>query len=403
MTNRNTRRRILFVVVGVLIIAALGAALALGAKGREVEVAPVTRGTFLRYVEEDGRARVRSRYMISTPVYGRVERSSLRVGDSVARGDVLAVIHRVPSPLLDARAERQLGARAGAAKAALARARAAEERAAATQAHAEDELARVRDLIRSGAVSVQDLEHAELEASIARRERDAARFSVHLAGHELEMARAALSTDDMRSPDARLSILAPAHGRVLRLHVESEAVVAPGTPLLEVGDPSASEIVVDLLSTDAVRVEPGVEAEISGFGTGTVLAGRVRLVEPTATVRLSALGVEERRVDVIVDPVEQVESWSRVGDGYRVDVRIPVERIENTLRVPTSALFRMGDAWCAFVVESGRVRRVQVVLSSYGPLESAVRSGLSLGAEVVLEPPEDLTDGQRVQVRRGSR
>lgn len=403
MSRNKVVRRISFGVVGIVFVAGLVALLLFGPKGPEVDVARVTQGRFVRYVEEDGRSRVRARYVISSPVGGTMERSSLRVGDVVTRGDVVAVVRRMPSPLLDARTERELQARLGAAQAALASARSTEARADAARAHADDELVRARALLRSGSVAARDLEHAELEAASARREREAAGFASHLAEHELEMARAALTRDDAGAPDMLLSIRAPADGRVLRLYAESEAVVGPATPLLEIGDPSAAEIVVDLLSTDAIRVEPGIDAEISGFGSGTTLRGRVRLVEPTATVRLSALGVEERRVDVVVDPLERDPSWARVGDGYRVDVRIPVERIENTLRVPTSALFRVGETWCAFVLEGERVRRVDVVVASYGPLESAVRSGLRVGASVVREPPEDLADGTKVTVRRASR
>ncbi|HSO37214.1 MAG TPA: HlyD family efflux transporter periplasmic adaptor subunit [Labilithrix sp.] len=222
-----------------------------------------------------------------------------------------------------------------------------------------------------------------------------------MAEHELELARAALATA-MRSTAAapeRFEIKAPVAGRILHVYQESEGPVAVGAPLLEVGDLRALEIVIDLLSTDAVRIEPGAEAKITRWGGSETLEGRVRTVEPIAHVKVSALGVEEQRVNVIVDAVGDAAAWKRVGDGYRVDARILVERIEGALRVPTSALFRERDEWSAFVVEDGRARKRVVRLRAYGALESAVESGLVEGAVVIEQPADSLREGTRVATR----
>lgn len=401
--NRNrTLRRIGWVVTGVGLTAALAAGLVLGAPRTKVEVGTVTRGDFTRTVEEDGRARIRDRYVLSAPVAGTLERVERHVGDRVRAGDVLAVLHPVASELLDPRSRAGLEAREGAAQAALAAARANLERAEAAAAHGASELERARRLVQGGSLPERDLEHAELEATVATRERDSARFALRMAEHEVETARAALAAGG-RSDATSLPVRSPIDGLVLRVFAENEGVVAPGTPLLELGDPSAMEVVVDLLSTDAVRVEVGGSAELTGFGTGEHLEARVRLVEPTASIRLSALGVEERRVDVVLDPLDPAGKLARVGEGYAVDVRIPIERRANVLRIPTSALFRVGDRWCVFVLREGRVRRATVSVPSYGPLVSVVAGGIAEGARVVLEPPEELEEGERVEVEGESR
>lgn len=400
--RKRTRRRAAWMAIAVLGTLGLALALFLGAPRPEVEVADVTRGTYVRYIEEDGRARVRDRYVVSAPLAGTLERLTLRVGDRVAPGDVVAILRPAPSPLLDARSRAEMEERRGAAEARLAAARAAQSRADAARAQAENEVARARQLAEAGALPGRDLERSELALTVAEHDRDAARSAAHLATHDLEQARAALRSATHDGSVDGFQLNAPVDGRVLRVRQESESMLAPGTPILELGDPAALEVVVDLLSTDAVRVEPGAEAEITGWGGEGSLRARVRMIEPVANVRVSALGVEEERVDVIVDPIDPDDRWARIGDGYRVEVRVPIERIENALRIPTSALFRVGEEWRAFVVEDEVVQTVAVVVTSYGPLESVVTSGVEEGDTVVLQPPEALRDGDGVAVRRAS-
>jgi HlyD family secretion protein len=367
-----------------------------------VEVVPVTRGTYVRELEEDGRARLRERYTIAAPVAGALERVSLEVGDTVEAGAVVARIRPEVPPLLDPRARAELEARRDAAASRVAAARAGLARAEAVRAEAEVELDRSLGLERIGAIPALEREHAELELAISSRDRDGAREGLRVAQHELDQARAAVRFVSGSGLEV-IELRAPIGGRVVAVRQESERWVPAGHAILELGDDTQLEVVVDLLSADAARVRPGAQARLTGFGGRGELRGVVRSVEPVASVRISALGVEEERVDVRIDPVERDERWARVGDGYRVDVGIVIERIEGALRLPTSALFREGEAWRAFVLREGRARARRVELASYGPLESAaaegVREGVREGERVVLEPPETLQDDAPVDAR----
>lgn len=392
----------IWAVLGLLVLGGLVLAWLMSRSPLAVDVSRVTRGVFERFVEEDGRASVRDRYVVSSPLAATVERTRFHVGDAIATGDEIAVLHPLPSSLLDVRARAELEQRAGAAEAALGRARTVLARSTATLEHANAELARARELLNKNAIPAVEAERAELEARVAARARDEAGFAVHVSEHELEVARSALGlATRARTASERFAIESPISGRVLRIAQESEGAVGPGTALLEIGDPSALEVVVDLLSTDAVQIEPGDEASILRWGGPEAVAARVRLVEPVAHVKVSALGVEEQRVDVVLDVVGRAPTWNRVGDGYRVDARILVQRIPDALLVSTGALFREGGEWAAFVaVEGGAVKR-PVRLRAYGSTQSAVESGLQEGDLVIEQPPEVLQPGMRLQVIEG--
>ncbi len=392
----------IWAVLGLLAAAGLVLAWWMSRSPPTVEVSRVARGVFERFVEEDGRTRVRDRYVVSSPLAATIERTRLDVGDAVAAGDVIAVLHPLPSSLLDARSRAELEQRAGAAEAALGRARTALGRSTATLEQANADLARARALLEKKAIPAVEAERAELDAKVAARARDEAAFAVHVGEHELEVARTALglATRGKSSPE-QFAIQSPIAGRILRVMQESEGAVVAGTPLLELGDPSALEVVVDLLSTDAVQIEPGDEASILRWGGSEAVSARVRLVEPVAHVKTSALGVEEQRVDVILDVVGNAPSWNRVGDGYRVDARILVQRMRDALLVSTGALFRQGGEWAVFVVVDGRAVRRSVRLEAYGAMQSAVASGLQEGDIVIEQPPEGLRPGVRVETTAG--
>lgn len=401
MSLKSKSRRRFWIVIGLLVMTGMTLAFVFGRARSQVDTGRVTRGRFERFVEEDGRARVRDRFVVTVPVAATVERTRHRVGDGIARGDVMATLRPLPGPLLDARTRAELEQRRGAAEAALGRARVSLTRAQTRQEHTETELARTRTLAKSGSIASRELELAELDARLASRERDEGRFAVHMAEHELELTRAALAsaTRTGGAPPDRFEIKAPVAGRILRVYQESEGPVAIGTPLFEVGDPNALEVVVDLLSTDAVLVTPGAVTEITRWGGPETLPGRVRLIEPVANVKVSALGVEEQRVNVIIDPASGSDAWKRVGDGYRVDARILVERLDDVLLVPTSALFRERAEWCVFVVEAGLAKKRSVKLRAYAPRESALESGLAEGTIVIEQPADSLREGTRVEAR----
>lgn len=392
--NRHVRRAL---VATAVLLAAGGAFLAFRPRPVPVETEMVTRGRFEAVVEEDGRTRVRDRYVVSAPVAGRVLRLGVRPGDTVGQGDPVALILAAPSALLSPRARREAEERVGAAEAMLQQAGVLVERAAAQQVQAEADAGRVRALHARGAAPLQQLERAELAERTAARDMLAAERRRHAAEHELDQARALLATADAtENGPERHEVRAPIGGRVLRVLQESEAVVASGTPLLELGDPADLEVVVDVLTTEAVGIRPGAPVAIERWGGSAPLRGRVRLVEPGAFTRVSALGVEEQRVWVVIDLIGPPERRAALGDGFRVDARITVEAIDDAVLVPVSALFRRGAGWAVFVVKDGIARERRVEVARRAARSAMVSGGLTAGETVVLFPPGALRDGRRV-------
>ena len=397
--------RLLLVVAGLLGMA-IAAAL-LWPRSVPVDVATVQRGRFELTVEEDGTTRVRERYVVSAPVMGTVLRVDRHAGEEVSRGELLLSIVPTAPTLLDARSRQELGERVGAAEATARRAAAVLERTRINLAQEQVELARVQRLSTAAGLSQTDIERAQLAVDMRIKEMAAAEFGHHLAEHELEMTRTALLRlrDPRRESGASgepWEIRSPVQGRVLRVLQESEAVVSAGTPLLELADPDDIEVVVDLLTVDAVRVAPGARVSIERWGGDAPLEGRVRLVEPSGFTKLSALGVEEQRVNVVVDIVSPAERWRSLGDGFRVDARITVEERDDALVAPSGALFRDGDGWAAYVVEDGRARRRAVAVGARGERESVIDAGLAEGTQVVVYPSDAIADGVRVRPRPGA-
>jgi HlyD family secretion protein len=344
---------------------------------------------------------VRNRYVVSAPVAGRVLRLSARPGDTVRRDDPVALILAAPSALLSPRARREAEERVGAAEAMLQQAGVLVERAAAHQVQAEADAARVRALHARGAAPLQQLERAELAERTAARDMLAAERRRHAVEHELDQARALLvATEAPENGPEQHEVRAPTAGRVLRVMQESEAVVASGAPLLELADPADLEVVADVLTTEAVGMAPGAPVAIERWGGPAPLQGRVRRVEPGAFTRVSALGVEEQRVWVVIDLVGPRETWAALGDGFRVDARITVEAIEDAVLVPVSALFRRGGGWAVFVVQDGAARERRVEVARRAARSAMVAEGVAPGETVILFPPSALRDGARVSRAR---
>jgi len=394
--------RALLVVLG-LIGAAIAAAL-LWPGSVPADVASARRSRFTLTVEEDGMTRVRERYVVSAPVTGTLLRVDRHAGEEMSRGELLLAIVPTAPTLLDARARQELGERVGATEAAARRAGAALERTRIALAQEQIDLERARRLAAEGILARSDLERAQLAVDMRAKELTAADFEHHVAEHELEMARASLmrlrdATRESGAAGEPWEIRSPVRGRVLRVFQESEGVVQAGAPILELGDPDDIEVVVDLLTADAVRVRPGAHASIERWGGGAPLEGRVRLVEPSGFTKLSALGVEEQRVNVLIDIVSPRAHWQSLADGFRVDARITVEERDDALVVPSGALFRSGDDWAVYVVEHGRARRRTVQVGARGERESAIESGLEEDALVVVYPSDEIADAVRVQPR----
>lgn len=386
----TVRRSRVIAAVSVVAVAALLLMLWLRPSPVGVETARVSRGPLRVTIDEEGVTRVRHRYQVATPVTGRLTRLTLSEGDSVRSGGVVA---RIDATALDPRG-RELAAadlRAAEDAASAARAQVAQARTRAEQA--ERDVARIHQLAPGGAVAASDVELAESTARARAAELDAAVYRAQQLGHDVERARAAL-----QEPGAARSmpLRSPTSGRVLRILERDERVVPAGTAILEIGDPCDLEVVIDVLSTEAVKVRSGAPILIDAWGGDSSLAARVRLVEPSAFTETSALGIDEQRVNVIADLSSPPPT---LGDRYRVEARIVVWEAADVLRVPTGALFRSGSDWCVFVVERGRARRRRVAIDHRGANDAEVRAGLSRGDLVVLHPSDRIEEGTRVRVQ----
>ncbi|MBK8974380.1 MAG: HlyD family efflux transporter periplasmic adaptor subunit [Planctomycetes bacterium] len=393
-----------------------------------VDVATIARGDLRVTVDDDGRTRVRERYTISAPVRGRLLRVPLEPGDPVVAGQtVVAEFEPLPPELLDARALARARADVRRAEAASSAAEARVAQAEQQAGFARKELLRIRDLTQSGVDSGGNLDRAERDDEVASDALHEARFLARVAAHELEIARTALTgyeaqlaADDGSEPrepgpSGRIVLRSPVDGSVLRRFEESARALEAGAPILEVGDTSRLEIVADYLSQDAVRVRPGMAVLVTGFGGRTrdggerTLHGRVRVVEPGGYTKVSALGVEEQRVDIVVDPApaadgEDIALWRALGDGYHVELRIVVDEASGVVIVPTGALFRArggDDAGQAVLVvgPDGVARSRGVRVGRVGELRAEVLDGLAAGERVVLYPSELVGDGTRVDAR----
>ena len=383
-------------LAGVAVVAAI-LAVALWPKATDIDVAAVARGPMQVTIDEEGETRVRERFVVSAPVSGTVERIELEPGDRVVRGKTLvARLRPAASPLLDPRTQGELRATVEAARAAVGQARAERDRAVASRARFESSVRRLETLIKAGAVSSDELEAAQTAFKSSDEAVHAAEFALARTTHELDVARARLTPS--AAGGGPVNVLAPVDGVVLKRLRESASVIPVGEPLLEIGDPASLEIVSDLLSTDAVRVRRGAQVIIDQWGGGQPLSGRVRLVEPSGFMKVSALGVEEQRVNVIVDFADEVEP-AQLGDAYRVEVRIITWREESVLKVPVGALFRRGQDWAVFRVDENRAREQKVEIGQRNDRDAQVLNGLTEGQAVILHPPDTLNDQDRVRVR----
>jgi HlyD family secretion protein len=385
-------------LVAVALVVAAIAAVALWPEAVEVDIAQVTRGPLRVTIDEEGETRVHDRFVVYAPVTGRLLRIELEPGDMVVRGKtVVARLASTESPLLDPRTEAEYRVAVDAARAMVGQARADRDRAAATLDQARKSLRRLESLVEAGAIAREDLETAQTEAKTADSTLRAAEAAVSRAEQELRLALARLERP--RAPGRVVNVAAPVNGVVLKRLRESETVVPIGEPLLEIGDPRRLEVVADLLSTDAVRVSQGGEVSIEQWGGGQPLRARVRRVEPSGFTKVSALGVEEQRVNVIIDFAEPAAAVRGLGDSYRVEVRIVVWQEEDVVKVPVGSLFRRGNDWAVFVVNDNRVRLQVVELGQRNNDEGQILRGLEAGQAVVLHPPDTLTDGARVAER----
>jgi HlyD family secretion protein len=372
-----------------------------------VEAARVTQGHFETAIEEEGKTRLRDRYLVSAPLAGVLARVALREGDAVRAGQVVATLQPVLPPLHDERTQRELRARLATVSAEADRAQALVGSAEVAFARAGSELQRSDALARDGFVSAHKLDADRLAEQAARKALDAAVEGRRVALHAVEQARAALSAVQRGDRAAQFELRAPVSGRVMRVAQTSETPLAAGTPVLEIGDTQRLEVVAELLTTEALQAVPGSVVVIERWGGAQALAGRVRAVEPAAFTKVSALGVEEQRVKVLIDLTSPIDQWRSLGDGYRVTVRIVTRSVDHALIVPASAVFPLpGDgkdvsdgASGVFVLHDGRARLRTVDVEARNSHDAWLRRGLQPGDAVIVYPPPEVRDGVRVALR----
>ena len=405
-----------FVAAAVVVALGLALAWAFAPRPVEVELAPVTQGRFETTIDEDGKTRLAERYLVSAPLAGRLARITLKEGDAVAVDMPLAQLSSVLPAMLDERTVRELSARVEGAQDNVQRAGTRIARAQVSLEQARNEVRRSEQLAQQGFIAPTKLDSDRLATLGAQREVEAAAAERRIAAHDLEQARAALGAvrQPAGSPTQRgFAVRAPVAGRVLRVLQASEGVVALGTPLLEIGDTSRLEIVAELLTTDALAARPGSRVLIERWGGPTTLEGRVRSVEPAAFTKVSALGVEEQRVRVLIDISSPQAEWQALGDGYRVSVRVVTLSEDKALQVPVSAVFPLpaesatGAAnggsvlrFAVFVAEGNRARQVPIVLAARNGNAAWIKSGLTMGQQVIVYPPASVRNGVRVAARK---
>lgn len=362
-----------------------------------VELAQVKRGPLVVTVDEEGMTRVKNRYVVSAPVAGQLRRIDWKAGAPVVASEtVLATLETSGADFLDARSQAQAEARVKAAQARQEAARAQLERAAASSKMYAADLDRLQQLFAKKVLSPQELDAGQMRATTAKQDERAAEFEVKVSEYELDQARTLLTRGQHAATAEPLLLTSPVNGRILRVLQESARVVPGGFPLVEVGDPTDLEVRIEVLSRDGVAIHPGARVQLEQWGGPAPLAARVRLVEPSAFTKISALGVEEQRVYVVADFIDPVEKRPTLGDNYRVEARIVTWEKSDALFVPSGALFQRGGATQVFVVEGGRARLRTVTVGHSNGVNTEVLEGLRDGEQVVVYPGDKVTAGTRV-------
>ncbi len=359
-----------------------------------VEVSKAIRGPMRVTVDEDGETRAHDRFVIAAPIPGRMLRVELEEGDPVRENQVVAMIE--PLPLNQQQREEVLG-RVASAEAAKRQADARAEHAREDYEQSRRDRERAEQLAREKVISAQALEQARNAEVTNADELQAARFNALAAASDVRVARAGLlGIGDRTALRKVISLHAPVAGRVLRIVEKSERVVQAGAPVVVLGDPGKIEIVTDVLTTDAVNIKPGTTAFLDGWGGDHPLRARVRLVEPAGFTKISALGVEEKRVNVIADFIDPPDG---LGDGYRVETRIVTWESPDVLKIPGSATFREQDGWSVFVVDRERARRRTIQIGHRNQTEAEILSGINVGEDVILHPSNQLREGVRIRAQ----
>ncbi len=393
-------RRRLPLFGGLLLVAAI--VVGLWPRPTPVEAAVVSRGPLVVTVDEEGMTRVQNRYVVSAPLAGQLRRIDWKAGAPVEAGQtVLATLEATGADFLDARSLAQAQARVRAAEAAREAALAQRDRAVIAAKLFRAEQKRARQLRESTVLSAQEYDLAQMRADTADQETRAAEFALKVADFELQQARALLIRGQSGASESEpLIITSPVSGRILRVFQESSRVVPAGFALMEVGDPTDLEVRIEVLSRDAVAITPRARVLLDLWGGPEPLLARIRLVEPSAFTKISALGVEEQRVFVIADFVDPVGKRPTLGDSYRVEARVVVWENPDALRAPAGALFQRAGIWRTFAIESGRAVLREVKVGRTNGVQTEVLDGLREGDRLVVYPGDKVSSGTRVMALR---
>lgn len=367
-----------------------------------VDIAKVSKGPMRVTIDEEGKTKVKEKFVISTPVPGFMRRIELEVGDPVKKGQKVIELEPLRSTVLDPRSRAQAEASVSTARSSL---KAAEENVRASDAEADyarKRLERLKKLYDENLISKDILDQADSEAKRTEANRLSAEAGVKAARSELDRAEATLGysiAEGITDRSRVIAIRTPVEGRILKIHRESEGVVNTGEPLIDIGDPRKLEVKVEVLSADAINIRPGTSVLFERWGGDPPLSGKVRIIEPAAFTKVSSLGVEEQRVLVIADITSLPESWQRLGDGYRVEARFIVWEGKDVLQIPASALFRKADGWAVFVIKNNRAYQKIVEIGHRNGLVAEIIAGLTEGEMVITHPDDSVREGKRVRPR----
>jgi len=400
----EVRRRILIITVSAAVILAL--VYGFMPKPVNVDSAPVKQGLLRVTVDEEGKTRVKDRFVVSAPVAGFLRRVELEVGDEIKKGQVVAELEPLRSSVLDPRSRAEALAAVSTAQATLNAIKEEERSAEASADYAKRNIERQKRLFESGYVAKDTLDQADADAKKTEAGRLAADARVKAARAELERTRSLLGHSAAEGTVDReriVSVKAPAAGRLLKIHHESEGAIAGGEPIIDIGDPGTIEVKAEVLSADAVKIKPGVSVLFERWGGSEPLSGVVRIIEPAAFTKISSLGVEEQRVLVIADITSVPEAWKRLGDGYRVEASFVIWEGRDVLQVPSSALFRNGEGWAVYVIDGNRARLKDVVVGHRNGLVAEIVSGLTANEQVITHPDDAVKDGVRVRQRHSGK
>jgi HlyD family secretion protein len=396
------RRRTLSIsIIALAVVLATGYGLI--PRAVDVDLVNVFRGPLQVTIEEEGRTRLKERFVISAPTSGVMRRIDAKVGDPVQKGQTVVVLEPVWSQALDPRSRAEAEANVSAATAALNAAQEKERAAAADTDYLEKKLDRITNLHASEYVASDQFDQAASEVKKAQAVRQAATAAVNVARFELDRTRATLqSFASVKSAGSHHTIYIPAPitGAIFRIYRESEAAVIAGEPLMDVGDAGNLEVRVEVLSPDAVRIKTGTPVLFKRWGGDAPLSGAVRIVEPAGFTKISSLGVEEQRVLVIADILSPPDTWRVLGDGYRLEALFVVLEAKDVLQVPNSALFRSGKDWAVFVFDNGKARRRPVEVGQRNGFTAEILSGIHENEKVIAHPDEAVADGSRIQSRK---